>query len=82
MSEQRSATLYRMVLPDHTCPFGVMAKQMLEAASYSVDDRLLRSREEVDAFKAEHGVATTPLVFVDGEPIGGADELEAYLLRD
>ena len=32
------AVLYRM-LPDHTCPFGVRAKELLEEAGYDVDDR-------------------------------------------
>ena len=73
------ATLYRMVLPEHTCPYGVAAKEMLEAAGYEVDDRILKSREEVERFKAENGVQTTPLIFVDGEPIGGMTELENYL---
>ena len=80
MTEQ-TATLYRMVLPDHTCPFGVRAKQMLEQAGYSIDDRILRSREEVDAFEDEQGVPTTPQVFIDGERIGGSDDLERYLAR-
>ncbi len=79
MTEKPTATLYRMVLPDHTCPFGVRAKQMLQTAGYDVEDHILRSREEVDAFKAEHGVATTPQVFIDGERIGGSDALEPYL---
>lgn len=79
MADTRMATLYRMVLPEHTCPFGVRAKQMLEGAGFTVDDRLLRSREEVDAFKAEQGVATTPQIVIDGERIGGSDDLERYL---
>lgn len=79
MTDTRKATLYRMVLPDHTCPFGVRAKQILQAEGYEVDDRILRSREEVDAFKAEHGLDTTPLVVIDGKPIGGSDDLERYL---
>jgi glutaredoxin 3 len=73
------ATLYRMVLPEHTCPYGVAAKRMLETAGYEVDDRILNSREEVERFKAENGVETTPLIFIDGEPIGGMAELENYL---
>lgn len=81
MPETRNATLYRMVLPDHTCPFGVRARQMLEANGFAVDDRLLTTREEVDAFEAEQGVATTPQVFIDGKRIGGSDELEQYLAR-
>jgi glutaredoxin len=73
------ATLYRMILPDHTCPFGVRAKELLEEHGYAVDDRILRSRDEVDAVKEEYGVATTPLVFVGDERIGGSDDLERYL---
>ena len=73
------ATLYRMVLPDHTCPFGVRAKELLEEAGYDVDDRVLSSREEVDEFEEEHDVDTTPQVFIDGERIGGSDDLEEYL---
>ncbi|MDZ4052838.1 MAG: MauE/DoxX family redox-associated membrane protein, partial [Phenylobacterium sp.] len=37
------------------------------------------SREETDAFKAEHGVATTPQVFIAGELIGGHDDLRRHL---
>ena len=79
MTQDRTATLYRMVLPDHICPFGVRAKQILQAEGFTVEDKILRTREQVDAFKAEHGVATTPLIFIDGEQIGGSDALERYL---
>lgn len=79
MAETKNAILYRMILPDHTCPFGVRAKTMLEQNGFQVDDRILRSRDEVDAFKDEHGVATTPQVFIDSERIGGSDDLERYL---
>ncbi len=79
MTETKTAILYRMILPDHTCPFGVRAKAMLEDNGFVVDDRILRSREEVDAFKDEHGVATTPQVFIDDERIGGSDDLARYL---
>lgn len=79
MAEQRSAVLYRMVLPDHTCPFGVRAKEMLEASGYEIEEHILSSREEVDAFEEEHGVETTPQVFIDGERIGGSEELASYL---
>ncbi|KKI18376.1 glutaredoxin [Sphingomonas sp. ABOLG] len=79
MADQKSAILYRMVLPDHVCPFGVRAKEMLETAGYAVDDRILSTREEVDAFKADQGVETTPQVFIDGERIGGSDDLQRYL---
>ncbi|MDF2602774.1 glutaredoxin domain-containing protein [Sphingomonas sp.] len=79
VADQKSAILYRMVLPDHVCPFGLRAKEMLETAGYAVDDRILSTREEVDAFKTDQGVETTPQVFIDGERIGGSDDLQRYL---
>ena len=79
MSADKTATLYRMVLPDHICPFGVRARQMLEGAGYRIDEHILRSREEVDAFEREQGVETTPQVFIDGERVGGSHDLERYL---
>lgn len=77
----REAILYRMVLPDHVCPFGVRARQMLERAGYEIDERILGSRDEVDALERELGVATTPQVFIDGERIGGSDDLERFLAQ-
>ena len=79
MANAREATLYRMVLPDHECPYGVRAKKLLDEAGFAVDEHILSSREEVEAFKAEHGVPTTPQVFIDGERVGGSDALEEYL---
>lgn len=76
------AILYRMVLPDHTCPFGLRALALLEEAGYDVDDRLLTSRGEVDAYERKEGVDTTPQVFIDGERIGGSDDLERFLSRN
>jgi glutaredoxin len=76
---QRTATLTRMVLPEHECPFGVRAKAMLEQAGFTVDEHILATRAAVDAFKAEHGLATTPLIEIDGETIGGCSDLEAWL---
>lgn len=78
MTDERSATLHRMVLSDHVCPFGVKAKEMLEERGYRVDDRHLTTREEVEDFKAEHGLTTTPLVFIGEERIGGCDDLRRH----
>ncbi|MGQ3211932.1 MauE/DoxX family redox-associated membrane protein [Shinella sp.] len=75
----RKAILYRMVMPGHTCPYGLKAKDLLHRSGYVVDDRHLTTREETDAFKAKHEVATTPQVFIDGERIGGYDDLRRFL---
>ena len=79
MTDDRTATLFRMVLPDHECPFGVRAKKMLEQNGFQIDEHILGTREEVDAFKAEQGVMTTPQVFIGGSRIGGSDDLQRYL---
>jgi glutaredoxin len=79
MANDRTATLHRMVMPGHTCPYGVKAKHLLQRSGYRVDDRHLSSRAATDAFKAEHEVATTPQVFIDGRRIGGYDDLRRFL---
>ena len=79
MTDDRTATLYRMVLPDHVCPFGVRARAMLEEHGYAVDEHILATRAQVDAFESEQGVRTTPQVFIGGERIGGSDDLQRYL---
>ena len=66
----KTAVLYRMALPDHLCPSGQKARWLLEQKGYEVDDRLFRTRAEVDAFKAEHDVPTTPQAWIEGERVG------------
>ncbi|GAN15660.1 glutaredoxin (plasmid) [Sphingomonas paucimobilis] len=71
----RTATLYRMVMDTHVCPYGLKARDLLRRQGYRIEDHALRTREETDAFKAEHGVKTTPQVFIGGERVGGYDDL-------
>jgi glutaredoxin len=73
------ATLYRMVTDKHVCPWGLKARHLLQRQGFAVDDRLLTTREQTDAFKAEHGVKTTPQVFIAGERVGGYDDLRQHL---
>ncbi len=75
----RAATLYRMVMDKHVCPYGLKAKALLEARGYHVEDRWLTTRAETDAFKAAHDVKTTPQVFIGGQRIGGYDDLRRHL---
>ncbi|WP_139112610.1 MauE/DoxX family redox-associated membrane protein [Hoeflea olei] len=60
------------------CPFGLKSKDLLERKGFDVEDHPLTSREETDAFKRDHGVETTPQTFIDGERIGGFDDLQAH----
>ena len=75
----KQATIYRMVMPEHTCPYGLKAKDLLRREGYAVEDHWLRTREETDAFKAKHGVKTTPQTFIGGERVGGYDDLRRFL---
>lgn len=77
-STTKTATLNRMVMTDHMCPYGLKSKDLLERQGYEVEDRHLTSREQVEAFKAEHGIATTPQTFIDGVRIGGFDDLNKH----
>jgi glutaredoxin len=75
----KKAVIHRMVMPSHTCPYGLKAVHLLKRAGFEVEDRHLRTREETDRFKAEHGVATTPQIFIGGKRIGGYDDLRRFL---
>ena len=74
----KRAVLYRMVAPEHVCPFGLKARWLLKHKGYEVEDHWLTSRTEQDAFKAEYDVKTTPQVFLGGERVGGYDDLRRF----
>lgn len=74
----KTAVLYRMVMPDHLCPSGQKARWLLRRKGYEIEDHHLKTRAETDAFKAEHGVPTTPQTFIDGVRIGGYDDLRRF----
>jgi glutaredoxin len=74
----RQATLYRMVMPQHVCPFGLKARDLLRREGYEVQDLWLTTREETDAFKARHQVKSTPQTFIAERRIGGYDDLRRY----
>tara|TARA_Y100001960_G_C14452575_1_gene717994 strand:- start:116 stop:820 length:705 start_codon:yes stop_codon:yes gene_type:complete len=67
-----------MVTDEHICPYGLRSKDLLERKGYDVEDHHLTSRDETDKFKAEHGVETTPQTFINGNRIGGYDDLREF----
>ena len=77
----KQAALYRMVMPGHVCPWGLKALLLLKSKGYKVDDRHLTTRDEIDAFKTKHGVATTPQTFINGKRVGGYDDLKRFFGR-
>ncbi|MDX3969164.1 MAG: MauE/DoxX family redox-associated membrane protein [Bradyrhizobium sp.] len=74
----KSATLYRMVTPEHICPFGLKSIDLLERQGFGIEDHQLKSRAETDAFMASEGVDTTPQTFIGRNRIGGYDDLRRY----
>ena len=78
MNNRKTAQLYRMVMSDHTCPYGLKSKDLLEREGYEVEDHHLKTREETDVFKDTHAVETTPQTFIDGSRIGGHDDLRRF----
>lgn len=78
MTNPKSASLYRMVMDKHVCPYGIKSKWLLERNGFTVEDHHLTTRSETDAFKAEHGVQTTPQTWIGGKRIGGYTDLRAH----
>lgn len=77
----KTAQLYRMVMDKHVCPYGIKSKWLLEREGYQVEDHHLTSREQTDAFKEQHGVATTPQTFIGDHRIGGYTDLRKHFDR-
>lgn len=75
----KTAIIHRMVMPNHICPYGLKALDLLKRKGFVVEDHWLTTREETDAFKARHDVQTTPQIFIGGKRIGGHDDLRRYL---
>lgn len=74
-ASQKLAVLYRMVMDQHLCPYGLKSKWLLERQGYDVEDHHLTTREETDAFKQQYDVKTTPQAFIGSERIGGYEAL-------
>lgn len=73
------AILYRMVTPEHFCPWGIKAWDLLKRHGHEIEDNHLESMDTNKAFKAEHGVDETPQIYIDDKRIGGYDELREHL---
>lgn len=78
VNTSRKATIYRMVMKEHVCPYGMKSVWLLRHYGFEVDDNWLTTREETDAFRENHNVKTTPQTFIGGKRIGGYDQLRTY----
>jgi glutaredoxin len=75
----KHADIYRMVTPDHLCPWGVKAKDLLKRSGYEVEDHLLKTKQANLAYKKENGYDETPQIFIEGRHLGGYDDLRKHL---
>lgn len=82
LATPKTAVLHRMAMRESVCPSGLKALNLLKRRGFDVEDVQLTNRDEVNAFKAAHGVATTPQIFIAGDRIGGFEDLRAWLGED
>src|SRR5690606_30693178 len=75
----KKAVLYRMDTDNHTCPYGLKTLDLLKREGFEVEDHKLKSRDETDQFKQQHDVKTTPQTFIDGQRIGGYEDVRKHL---
>ncbi len=75
----RHATLYRMVMDKHVCPWGLKARNLLKREGFEIEDHWLRTKAETDAYKAANEVKTTPQILIGGKRVGGYDDLRRFL---
>ena len=71
-----------MVLTRKGCPHCARARALLTESAMEFDELLLGRDVPARSLRALSGATTVPQVFVDGELIGGADQLAAWLEHD
>jgi glutaredoxin/uncharacterized membrane protein YphA (DoxX/SURF4 family) len=76
---KKKADIHRMVTPDHLCPWGIKALDLLKRHGFDVTDHHLETKEANTRYKEDNGVDETPQIFVEGKRVGGYDALRAHL---
>jgi glutaredoxin 3 len=60
------------------CPFCIRAKQLLESKGVAYTEHVMDERSaELNELKRKFGHSTVPIILIDGEFIGGNDDLHA-----
>lgn len=60
------------------CPYCAKAKDMLAAHHLPYEEIVMGKDASITSLRAVSGRTTVPQVYINGEHIGGSDELEAY----
>ena len=63
------------------CPFCAKAKEMLTEAGIAYEELVLNRDYTEQTLRAVANATSVPQVFVDGEKVGGSDDLEGWLGR-
>ncbi len=69
------------VLSRNACAFCAKAKDMLDDAGLDFEELVLNFDYSDRTLRAVSGKASVPQVFINGQLIGGSEELEAYLAK-
>lgn len=77
--KNKHATIYRMVTPGHLCPWGIKAIDLLKRNGFQVDDHHLETMAANEDYKDENDYKETPQIWIEGERIGGYDQLREFL---
>lgn len=59
------------------CSYCTSAKSLLSQKGLAFEDRDIATNEEFKREFAAYGQSTVPLIVIDGQPIGGCDDLYA-----
>ncbi|MGF1657676.1 MAG: MauE/DoxX family redox-associated membrane protein [Verrucomicrobiales bacterium] len=76
---KQQADIYRMVTSAHLCPWGIKALDLLKRNGFKVTDHHLESMEANKNYKEANGVDETPQILINGERLGGYDQLREHL---
>ena len=63
------------------CPFCAAAKDMLDEAGLEFEELVMGTDYTDRSLRAMVGSTSVPQIFIDGECIGGSEELKAYLAK-
>ncbi|WP_435894764.1 MauE/DoxX family redox-associated membrane protein [Oceaniferula spumae] len=74
----KKAKIVRIVAPDHFCPWGLKALDLLRRRGFDIEDEHLESSEENKKYKEENGYDETPQVWIEGKHIGTYDDLREH----
>jgi glutaredoxin-like protein len=81
VAPQAARPLDVTVLSRDGCPYCVRTKGMLHDAGIQFEELVLNRDFSEATIRAVSGMSTVPQVFINGEHIGGSEDLEAYLAR-